>query len=47
MSLHDGVKSTRLLVVFVAPDTTILVSRLQTPIAALLHANVAPRRAAR
>jgi hypothetical protein len=47
MSLHDGVKSPRLLVVIVADDPTNLVAKLQRPAAALLHASVAPGRAAR
>jgi hypothetical protein len=47
MSLHDGVKSSWLLVVIGADDTDDLVRKLQTSRIALLHASVAPRRAAR
>jgi hypothetical protein len=47
MSLHDGVKPTRLLVLIDAHDLTDLVPKLQTPATALLHASVAPRGAAR
>jgi hypothetical protein len=47
MSLHDGVKSSTLLVLNSADDTADIVLKLQTPPIALLHASVAPRRAAR
>jgi hypothetical protein len=47
MSLHDGVKLTRLLVLIDARDMTDLVPKLQTLSTAFLHANVAPGGAAR
>jgi hypothetical protein len=47
MSLHDGVKSTGLLVAIDACDMTDLVPKLQTAATALLRASIAPHRAAR
>ena len=47
VEVHDGVKPARLLVPSAACGMPDLVRKLQVPVIALLHASVAPRRAAR